>query len=137
MKNVITQLRSLLIAAAMLAAAVISAPPSVVASTVTPAQSYSPKTATDAIFFSHGFVEALAEGEDMYLRGLAEATAQGESVLNVTNRVSFTLMAHNNMSVISALFNPYRPNQYSTMIAYLSGRVEAFKALAVKYGEEE
>lgn len=129
MKSSINSIKSVILAA-LVAAVGVSISTSVIAA------EYTPRTATDAIFFSHGFVEALAEGEDMYLRGLAEATAQGESVLNVTNRVSFTLMAHNNMSVINALFNPYRPNQYSTMIAYLSGRVEAFKALAVKYGEE-
>lgn len=96
---------------------------------------YAPRNATESVFFSHGYVEAYAEGEDLYNRGVAEANSQGQSIANLATRISFRTMAANNGTVLRSFAQANSTGQYNPIIAYLSGRVAAFLALAEIYGE--
>lgn len=123
MKNSIKSAIKSVILAALVAAVGVSA------------AEYAPRTATESIFFSHGFINAYAEGEDLYLRGLTEARAQGESIASISPRISFQIMAANNGTVLRSFAQANSTGQYNPIIAYLSGRVAAFLALAEAYGE--
>lgn len=85
------------------------------------AAQYAPRTATEAVFFSHGYVEAQIEGEAL--------------VNSTSYRASFLSMAWANAALAQSLSLINANGDYSPAVAYLSGRVTAFLALAEAYGE--
>lgn len=105
------------ILAALVAAVGVNISTSVSASTT----QYAPRNATESVFFSHGYVEAYAEGEAV--------------VNSISYRASFLSMAWANAALAQSLSLINASGDYNPAVAYFSGRVAAFLALAEIYGE--